>query len=299
MHSPHDAALLAALGPGFATRGPSTYRRVAVVILGGVPQSAGYVSAEYLKEVASRMRAIKERTHELLRLVPGQAVLDVGCGPGTDTLALAARVAPDGRVVGLDVDEDMVAKARAAATDAALSDRILHVMGDVGALPFPDASFDACRAERLLQVLPESYVPAAVVGEMVRVLRPGGRLLLADTDWHSASVDCTDLDLERRLMRFFATRMRPNGSAGRQLLRLLAEAGCVDLGVESFAHVMLDAAQTPFGDWLRREALAAGIAQETEMNSWADELFDRTRRGTFFSSVAYVVVVGVVKPTHG
>jgi ubiquinone/menaquinone biosynthesis C-methylase UbiE len=260
-----------------------------------MPRSPGYVSAEYLQTVARQMASIKERSHELLCLAAGQSVLDVGCGPATDTVALASRVAPGGRVVGVDVDDEMIAKARAVATDAKLSDVVEHVMGDVRGLPFQDAAFDACRAERLLQVLPPSHQPASVVREMVRVVRPGGRVLLADTDWQSASVDHSNFELERRLMHFFATRMRPNGSAGRQLYRLLAEAGCVDLAIDAFAHVILDADQTPFGDWLRREALGAGVAKEDEMDSWAAELAERTRRGTFYCSVGYVLVVGTVQ----
>lgn len=264
-----------------------------------MPQSAGYVSAEYLREIAQRMQAIKERTYELMCLQPGQSVLDVGCGPGTDTLTLAERIGTEGRVVGLDFDEAMIAKANAnaATRDSTLSGQLEHLVGDVKALPFPNDYFDACRAERLLQVLPASYEPNRVVAELGRVVRPGGRLLLADTDWHSASVDFGDLELERRLMHFFATRMRPNGSAGRQLLTYLRTAGFRDVGIETFAHPMLDFSQTPFGDWLRREATAAQVASASEMDAWAKELTERTERGSFFASVAYVVVVGVV--SHG
>ena len=256
-------------------------------------EAASYVSAEYLRKVAGQMRAIKERTHDLLRLAPGHSVLDVGCGPGTDTVALARRVGTGGRVVGLDIDEAMLADAENAAQEAEVSDWIEHVCGDVRKLPFADDVFDACRAERLLQVL-AGCDPEQVTAEMARVLRPGGRLLLADTDWYSASVDFSDLELERRLMGFFATTMRPNGAAGRQLSRLLKLAGCTAIELEVFAHTMLDFSETPFGDWLRREAVGAAVATEPEMDRWQSELQTRTQEGTFFGQVAYVVAVGVL-----
>ena len=77
-----------------------------------------------------------------------------------------------------------------------------------------DATFDACRAERLFQVLPRVVDPQQVCTEITRVLKPGGWLVALDADWGTWSMDSGEVELERRLARFFADHLRPNGYAG-------------------------------------------------------------------------------------
>lgn len=107
---------------------------------------------------------------------PGQRVLDVACGTGTATRALAARVGAGGHVVGLDFSPSMLATARAATTD----DNITWREADVANMPAPDRSFDAVVCQQGLQFFPDK--PAAL-REMRRVLMPGGRLAL--TVWRA------------------------------------------------------------------------------------------------------------------
>ncbi|MGI0148560.1 MAG: methyltransferase domain-containing protein, partial [Thermoplasmata archaeon] len=102
-------------------------------------------------------------------------VLDVGCGSGTDVL-IAAERAGSGTVYGLDVTPAMVAKARAAVTQARAK-RVQILEGDAASLPIPAGSADVVIANGLLRFVPDK---AAVLRGMARVVRPGGRLLLAD-----------------------------------------------------------------------------------------------------------------------
>lgn len=257
-----------------------------------MPKPEGYVSADYLRRAAELGKAFKTRTYELMQLAPGQRVLDVGCGPGLDTVPLAERVGPAGHVTGVDTDEDMLRQADELARERGVANRILHRRADAGALPFADASFDACRAERLLQVLPSTVDPATIVAELVRVTRPGGFVVLADADWATASVDFSDAALERRLLALFAERLRPNGFAGRQLYRLLRRAGLEELVVDIIPMVHADLSQSPYGEWLPKEALAAGVATTTEAERWRSELREREQRGEYFSSVSMVIVAG-------
>lgn len=104
---------------------------------------------------------------------PGQRVLDVGCGTGAATLAAADRVGRGGAVVGLDASPEMLAVARR--KDAAVDWR----EGRAEALPFPDGSFDAVVSQFAMMFFADA--PAAV-REMLRVLRPGGRLVVAVCD---------------------------------------------------------------------------------------------------------------------
>lgn len=250
-----------------------------------------FVSSDYLKLAAARAQAFKQRSFDLLALQPGQQVLDVGCGPGIDTCALAAWVGDSGTVYGVDIDPAMIAEADARAQQQAIGN-VRHQLADVLSLPFADQSLDAVRAERLLQVLPDSLSPTAVIAEMRRVLKPGGRLLLADADWGSASVDMQDTALERRLTAFFATRMRPNGLAGRQLYRGLQHAGFSELTLEITPFVHRDLALLPFGEPLTNKALAAGVISAAEAQAWLAEIADRLRDGSFLATVNLVIVTG-------
>jgi arsenite methyltransferase len=109
-------------------------------------------------------------------LSPGDAVLDIGCGAGVDSLVAGYLAGPDGRVVGLDVTEAMIERARAHQARLGLPNVTFQV-GEAEALPFPDASFDAVISNGVfnLTLNKEKALHAAH-----RVLKPGGRLMLAD-----------------------------------------------------------------------------------------------------------------------
>src|ERR1700761_1646526 len=130
----------------------------------------------------SVLRSHKWRTAEnsaaylLPRLAPDAKVLDVGCGPGTITAGLAARV-PDGHVTAIDAAPGIVEQARAEAGDRA---NLTFAVGDVYALDYPDNSFDVVHAHQVLQHLGD---PVRALREMRRVARPGGLVAARDGDY--------------------------------------------------------------------------------------------------------------------
>jgi SAM-dependent methyltransferase len=109
-------------------------------------------------------------------LQPGDDVLDVGCGAGMDTLVAAQMVGPSGSVTGIDMTPEMVAKARGSVTEMGL-DNVTIVEGSAEQLPFEDASFDVAISNGVIDLIPDKD---AVFSEITRVLRPGGRIQLAD-----------------------------------------------------------------------------------------------------------------------
>ncbi len=249
------------------------------------------INVQYLKKIAEDFKHIKQRSHQQLQIQADSQVLDVGCGPATDTVAMSQYIGSTGRIVGVDNDPEMIKEADLALAENKVTKNVKHLQADVSSLPFGDGEFDRVHAERLFQVLPAS-VAGKVIAEMTRVLRSGGRVSLVDTDWGSVSVNFSDSALERRLMTFFATKVRPNGFAGRQLLQLLHDNGYVDIVVEVIPVVMRDFGETPFGEWLTTEALKQGAATKEEMENWNTELTKKTEDGKFFYSTNMVLVSG-------
>jgi len=110
------------------------------------------------------------------RLSAGERVLDLGSGAGTDSLIAAQMVGEQGRVVGIDMTAEMLAKARAAASEAGVGN-VEFVEAEAEQLPFDDASFDVVISNGVIDLIPDKD---AVYAELHRVLVPGGRLQIAD-----------------------------------------------------------------------------------------------------------------------
>jgi arsenite methyltransferase len=110
------------------------------------------------------------------RLAPGERVLDLGSGAGTDSLIAAQMVGREGRVIGIDMTPAMLAKARAAAAEMGTSN-VEFVESEAERLPFPDASFDVVVSNGVIDLIPDKD---AVFSELFRVLVPGGRMQIAD-----------------------------------------------------------------------------------------------------------------------
>lgn len=110
------------------------------------------------------------------RIEPGRVVLDLGCGAGTDLLIAAQMTGPDGRVIGIDMTSAMLDQARISAEQMALTNVELHE-SLIESLPLPDASIDVVISNGVIDLVPDKE---AVFDEIDRVLRPGGRLQIAD-----------------------------------------------------------------------------------------------------------------------
>ena len=107
---------------------------------------------------------------------PGQIVLDLGCGAGFDTLLAARRVGPKGKVIGIDMTPEMLAKACHNAAVLGVTN-VEFLLGQIESLPLPDASVDLVISNGVFNLCPDK---PGVLGEVFRVLRPGGRLQMAD-----------------------------------------------------------------------------------------------------------------------
>jgi arsenite methyltransferase len=118
---------------------------------------------------------------QLGRLNPGERVLDLGSGAGTDSLVAAQMVGEQGHVTGIDMTPAMLAKARTAAAEMRLSN-VEFVEAEAERLPFPDESFDVVVSNGVIDLIPDKD---AVFDELHRVLVPGGRMQIADVTIHN------------------------------------------------------------------------------------------------------------------
>ena len=257
----------------------------------------GYVDSEYLDTTAQMMAGIKQRSFELMALESGQRVLDLGCGPGTDTSALGRVVGPDGEVHGVDYDEAMVARADARAQADGTGSWVSHHHASATALPWASGYFDASRSERVFQHLLE---PERAFDELVRVTKPGGHLVVIDTDWATLTIDSDETDLERRLVQFHATHMMNNPFSGRHLHRMFKSRGLRDIHIDVQSVFLTDVAlarQVVRLDQIAREALAAGVIDDAELRRWEASLNRAAVTGGFFACANAVMVSGR-KPAH-
>jgi ubiquinone/menaquinone biosynthesis C-methylase UbiE len=161
-----------------------------------------------------------QRFLALLDPQPGEQIIDVGCGSGEFCRCVAPRVASNGHVTGVDVSAASVSLA-GELSGACPPDRITYGLGDAHALRFGDGSFDAASC---ISVLAFCREPGAVLRELRRVLRPGGRLLLVNSDDDSRFYNGRDRGLGRRIARAIADRC-VDPWAGRRLAAWLEQAG--------------------------------------------------------------------------
>jgi SAM-dependent methyltransferase len=231
----------------------------------------------YLAQVTRALAAEKQSTHDRLEPESGQRVLDAGCGIGDDVRALARRVAPGGRVTGIDRSETMIAAAREGGVPAGVE---FHV-ADAHDLPFPDASFDAARVERTLQHVQD---PRRVIEELARVVRPGGLLVASEPDWGTLTVDAADRDATWDAVRALCDEHIRNGWIGRQLAGHFAHLGLA--AVEVHAATLA----------LRSLPVAVDIFRLAEVGraDWLEDLRERDGRGAFFAAVTGFTVSGRV-----
>lgn len=223
-------------------------------------------------------------------------VLDVGCGEGSLSRELAKTLGAEGKVIGLDISLDLLELAR----EATSGSNIEYVEGTAATLEFDDESFDIVLSSNALKFLTPLDLNSAM-SEMMRVLRPGGTLLIADSDDRAITFSATNERLGEKIVSAYARFGDP--FFGRKLIGLCRLSGLEDLRVDAITVFETEFDESSAGramaDNIREELQktrepASGIRtfSEAETSEWYEDLMEKDKAGTYFWSYTKYVCVG-------
>ena len=235
----------------------------------------------------SECKDFRTETAKRMNLAPGNRVLDLGCGIGGATFPLADLTGPTGLAAGVDISSALIDVATRRAWNRP---GIEFQVGDACAIPYPDRFFDAARSERVFLYLPDRL---AAIHEMKRVVKPGGRVHLIDTDVDSTAIYSTKPALTRKLTSIVAASM-PNPNSARELPALAKQAGLRDIKTETFALV------TPHEFLVRAmagslsKAAEDGVITRAEVDEWLADQASLHASGDFFQAWLFVLSSGTV-----
>jgi SAM-dependent methyltransferase len=232
------------------------------------------------------LQELKALARERGGFAPRRSVLDVGCGFGLETLRLAAL---GGRLAGIDKSADFIADAAARAKAAGLA--IDFRTGDAMALPWPDASFDAVRAERLLIYLPD---PAGAVREMARVARRGGGIALIEPDFSTTTLNLPDRGVVRRALAHEADTAVVQSWLPGPLAGMLADLGLREVRMATRVLVFPQELGAVYFASVGKHAAAAGAITADELAAWLKGIDALRARGRLFGTVGYFLFTASV-----
>ena len=257
-------------------------------------------SPERARDLAARLERRAKAVDEvaardaylgLLDITAGEHVLDVGCGSGAVTRAIAQRVGSRGLAVGLDPSPELLAVARELTHEAGLGDRAEFREGDALSLPFPDRSFDVVLCVTVL-----SHVPSgeAAIPELVRVLRPGGRLGVFDLDTDMTAFTHPDRALTRRIVAAASDATAVDGWLVRRLPSLFQRAGLGDVQARGFFPLETDLQSfyASMADRCAEAAVKTGAITELEGRTWLDAFREQGARGPIVAGRLHIFVWG-------
>jgi SAM-dependent methyltransferase len=220
---------------------------------------------------------------DAMQIETAHTVLDMGCGTGVVARTIARRPGFAGQVTGIDLSPYLTDVATRLATEDGVSARVTFRIGDTRRLDFPDATFDAVVAHTLMNHVDD---PVAVVKEAARVLKPGGRVGIFDSDFSTIAFNHPDPTQGKAYDDALINALVTNPRIMRQMPRVLRTAG-LEL-VVAFPYVLADIGTADY--WLasvesyRKLLPQGGTMTAAEADAWADALRQDSEAGVFFGA---------------
>lgn len=246
-------------------------------------------AAEDLVKAYSTPDVVAQRTEvvRLLDLQPGERVIDVGSGPGFLCEAIAAEVGPEGAVLGVDISDDLIALCEARDPP----DHLTYAKEDALALSAGDGTFDVAVSTQVAEYIPDT---AGLLGEIFRVLRPGGRALILATDWNCVGwFSENPARMDRMLRAWEGHAAYP--SLPRTLAHDMTSAGFTRPAIHSHPIInqSFERHKYSYGAAvLLRSYVEANVPKDApDAADWFDELQSLSDAGRYYFSTARMILI--------
>jgi len=216
-----------------------------------------------------------------LALQPGDHVLDVGSGPGHQAFEMSSVVGSTGRIAGVDAAASAIEIAR---RRCAALPNVRFQRGEASNLPFDDATFDAAMSSQVFEYLNDV---GRALAEMFRVLTPGGRVLIHDTDWGALLWHASDPDRMARILKIWDGHLA-DPHLPQTLGRKLTDAGFKNVRAEAVVQVETTYDPSSVSAILMKFVVGYVVSQgisQSEADAWADDLRALGSGGDYFFSL--------------
>ena len=224
----------------------------------------------------------RQRTLATLALKAGEKVFDIGCGVGFLTNEMALLVGKSGKVIGFDKNPEMISHAKQRCEDLQQAE---FYEGDAAQLPAEDHTFDAVSCTQVLLYVEDVQ---KVLTEMRRILKPGGRLVIVETDWRGVVLNSTDDALTSKIFSAWDSAV-PSPNLPVHLGPLLKKHGFSNIQVEAVPILNTEYSPSNFShgmmEWITKNAVKQGVFNETQRKGFLTDLEERERSGSYFFCV--------------
>ena len=241
------------------------------------------------------VQSLRTHVHSFLRVEKGSALLDLGCGRGTDLIAIGSSTSVPIKLVGVDASAEGIEAARESTRgDARYA---FHVHDISQPLPFPDGSFDVVLSTNTLECITGK---SALLSEVHRVLRPGGLVVFAHFDWDTQVFDGDDKPLVRKIVHSFGDWQQAwmtdcDAWMGRRLWPTFQETGLFE--GKMYPAVLVETTFRP-GDYGFEQAKAFGALarrgkiEATDYRRFVEGLQLRAERGSYLYAITMFIYAG-------